>query len=153
MILAATRMRFTPCSRSCFPSLLRCFSIRVGQRRSPCGSRYPSAQALASAGVETVATLLHELAPRNSGRKTAQQLVQLAQHTVSSGIAASARASTLKVLCDQLDHTQTNLAQLEQEIDKLLDTEEASERRAECARIRAQDGRGFTGGTGGCDAL
>jgi transposase len=115
--------------------------------------RYPSAQALASAGVETVATLLHELAPRNSGLKTAQQLVHLAQHTVSSGIAASARSRTLKVLCDQLEHTQTNLAQLEREIDTLLDAEEAGQRRAECARIWAQDGRCLTSGIGGCDAL
>jgi len=88
--------------------------------------RYPSAQAMAAAGVEAVAALLHELAPRHYGLKTAQQLVSLAQHTVSSGIAASARASTLKVLCDQLEHTQTNLAQLEQEIDKLLDTDQGA---------------------------
>lgn len=114
--------------------------------------RYPSAQAMATAGVEAVASLLHELAPRHYGLKTAQQLVSLAQHTVSSGIAASARASTLKVLCEQLEHTHTNLAQLEHESDTLLDTEKASERRAECARVRAQDGRGPTGGTGGCDA-
>src|SRR5438874_773485 len=62
--------------------------------------RYPSAQALAGAGVETVAALLHELAPRHYGLKTAQQLVHLVQHTLCSGIAASARSSSLKVLCD-----------------------------------------------------
>jgi transposase len=81
---------------------------------------------MAAAGVETVAALLHELAPRHYGLKTAQQLVGLAQHTVSSGIAVSARSSTLKVLCDQLEHTQTNLAQLEQEIDKLLDADQGA---------------------------
>jgi transposase len=81
---------------------------------------------MATAGVEAVASLLRELAPRHYGLKTAQQLVSLAQHTVSSGIAASARASTLKVLCDQLEHTQTNLAQLEHEIDTLLDTDQGA---------------------------
>jgi len=81
---------------------------------------YPSAQALAAAGVETIAAKLHELAPHNYGHKTAQQLVSLAQQSVSSGLAIAARSISLKILCDQLEHTQTNLAQLESEIDKLL---------------------------------
>jgi transposase len=84
---------------------------------------YPSAQALATAGVETIAAKLHELAPRNYGRNTAEQLVSLAQHSVSSGMATSARSLSLKILCDQLEHTQANLAQLQGEIDKLLDTD------------------------------
>jgi transposase len=84
---------------------------------------YPSAQAVAAAGVEVIATKLHELAPRNYGRSTAEQLVQLAQHSVSRGIAVAARSTSLKILCDQLEHTQTNLAQLESAIDTLLDTD------------------------------
>jgi len=84
---------------------------------------YPSAQAMAKAGVETIAAKLHELAPRNYGGKTAEQLVSLAQHSVSSGMATSARSISLKILCDQLEHTQANLAQLEGEFDKLLDAD------------------------------
>ncbi len=84
---------------------------------------YPSAQAVAAAGVETLAEKLHELAPRNYGLKTAQQLVALAQHSASSGLAVSARSTSLKILCDQLEHTQATLLQLEKEIDKLLDTD------------------------------
>ncbi len=87
---------------------------------------YPNAQAIAAAGVETLAARLHELAPRNYGHKTAEQLVELAQHSVSSGLATSARSRSLKILCDQLEHTRSNLAQLESEIDKLLDTDQGA---------------------------
>jgi transposase len=83
--------------------------------------RYPSAQAIAEAGVKAITATLHELAPRNSGRKTAEQLVLLAQQSVSSQIATSARSTSLKILCDQLEHTQKNVAQLEEEIDKLVE--------------------------------
>src|SRR5260370_31197298 len=86
---------------------------------------YPSAQAMAAAGVETIAAKLHELAPRNYGRQTAEQLVQLAQQSSSSRLATTARSATLKIFCDQLEHTQANLAQLEKELDHLLDADEA----------------------------
>ena len=81
---------------------------------------------MAAAGIETIAAKLHELAPRNYGHKTAQQLVSLAQQSVGSGVATSARSTSLKILCDQLEHTQTNLAQLESEIDKLLDADKGA---------------------------
>lgn len=83
--------------------------------------RYPSAQAFAQASVEALSLLLHEVAPRNYGRQTAEQLVALAAQSVSSGRATPARATSLKILCDQLQHTQQNLAQLGQEIDTLLE--------------------------------
>jgi len=83
--------------------------------------RYPSAQAIAEAGVKAITATLHELAPRHYGRKTAEQLVLLAQQSVSSQIATSARSMSLKILCDQLEHTQKNVAQLESEIDKLVE--------------------------------
>lgn len=83
--------------------------------------RYPSAQAFAQAGVETLARLLHELAPRHYGRHTAEQLVALAQATVSSGRATAGRSTSLRILCDQLAHTQQNLASLEHELDTLLE--------------------------------
>ncbi len=87
---------------------------------------YPSAHAVATAGVETIAAKLHELAPRNYGRKTAEQIVALAEHSVSSGVAIAARSTSLRILCDQLEHTQTNLARLEEEIDKLLDADKGA---------------------------
>jgi transposase len=84
---------------------------------------YPSAQAFVAAGVETLAAKLHELAPRNYGLHTAQQLVSLAQHTISSGVALPARSTSLKILCDQLEHTQANLLQLEKELETLVKTD------------------------------
>jgi transposase len=83
--------------------------------------RYPSAQAFAQASVEAITQQLHEVAPRNYGRQTAEQLVSLAAQSVSSGRATSARTTSLKILCDQLQHTRQNLAQLEQEIKALLE--------------------------------
>jgi hypothetical protein len=50
-----------------------------------------------AAGAETIAAKLHELAPRNYGLKTAQQLVNLARQSVSSGVATSARSTSLKI--------------------------------------------------------
>jgi len=79
------------------------------------------AQAVASAGVEPLAKLLHELAPRNYGRHTAEHLVALAAQSVSSGRASTARATSLKILCNQLQHTKQHLAQLDREIDALLE--------------------------------
>src|SRR5438552_2675007 len=38
-------------------------------------------------------------------------------------LAVAARATSLRILCDQLEHTQANLKQLENEIDKLLQTD------------------------------
>ena len=70
--------------------------------------------------MEKLANHLHELSPSHYGRTTAEQLVTLAQHSVSSGRASSARASSLRILCDQLEHTQANLATLQQEIEHLI---------------------------------
>jgi len=86
--------------------------------------QYPSAQEMAAAGVETVARLLQELAPHNYGRPTAERLVQLASHSVSHGVAVAARSMSVKIVCDQLEHTQANMKKLESEIDKLLETDE-----------------------------
>ena len=79
---------------------------------------------MAAAGLQAITATLHELAPRHFGPKTAQRVLQVAQQSVSSGMAASARARSLAVLCDQLEHTQTNLALLEEELDRLLDADD-----------------------------
>jgi transposase len=83
--------------------------------------RYPSAHLIAQTEVETLRTFLHELAPRHYGRQTAQALVRLAKASIGSGVAIAARSSSLRILCDQLEHSQTNLEQLQQEIDQLLE--------------------------------
>jgi transposase len=83
--------------------------------------RYPGARAVTTAGAETIARFLHELAPRNYGRRTAEQLLTLAQHSVSTHLADEARAKSLAILCDQLLHTQANLAQVGKDIEALIE--------------------------------
>jgi transposase len=85
---------------------------------------YPSAQAMREADPKTLAQMLREQCPGHYGRQTAEELVRLAQESVSSGRATQARSSSMRILCDQLEHTQNNLKLLEQEIERLLDKDE-----------------------------
>ncbi len=41
----------------------------------------------------------------------------------SSGRVLSGRASSLRILCDQLEHTQANLRRLEEELEQLVNTD------------------------------
>ena len=47
-------------------------------------------------------------------------LVTLAKLSVRSGRALAGRATSLQILCDQLDHTRANLARLESELGRLI---------------------------------
>jgi transposase len=71
--------------------------------------------------VEQLSALLRELAPHHYGRATAERLVEEAKRTGSSGRAMGARSTSLRIVCDQLEHTQKNLAQLEQELEHLME--------------------------------
>jgi transposase len=83
---------------------------------------YPSASAIAAAGAEAIAQILTDPTqpPTRYGRPSAQKLVELAHQTVSSGQAIAGRSVSLRILCDQLQHTQANLAHLQAEIEQLL---------------------------------
>jgi len=83
---------------------------------------YPSAQDIVAAGVEAIVQVLRTPAqpPTRYGRPSAQTLVELARRTASSGRAVSGRSVSLRILCDQLEHTRANLAHLEAEIERLL---------------------------------
>jgi transposase len=81
---------------------------------------FPSAQAMAEAGVEPLYQLLRAQTPTHSGRPTARKLVALATQSISSGRARAGRSLSLRILCDQLQHTGANLARLEAEIEQLL---------------------------------
>jgi len=61
--------------------------------------------------------------PAHYGRPTAQKLVTFANQSVSSGRAVAGRSVSLRILCDQLEHTQANLARLQVEIEQLLSTD------------------------------
>ncbi|MDQ5853019.1 MAG: IS110 family transposase [Chloroflexota bacterium] len=81
---------------------------------------YPGAQAIAAVGVAPIVALLEATAPRNYGPETAERLVDLAKRSSASPIAVAARGRSLAILADQLSHSQTNIAELEREIEALL---------------------------------
>jgi len=104
-----------------FPEFVQVFADPCRPTALGVLKRYPGAQAILDAGVEALTSTLRELAPRHYGRPTAQELVRLASQSVATPLASSGRALSLKVLCDQLEHTLTNLAQIAHELDQLLD--------------------------------
>ena len=81
---------------------------------------FPSAQAMAEAGVEPLTQVLRAQKPAHYARPTTQKLVAFAKQSRSSGRAVAGRSVSLLILCDQLEHTQANLARLEAEIEQLL---------------------------------
>ena len=77
------------------------------------------------AGVEPITQGLRAQTPAHYGRPTAKKLVELARGTGSSGRALSGRSTSLRILCDHLEHPQANLARLEAEIAQLLTSDPA----------------------------
>ena len=104
-----------------FPEFYNVFADPCRQSALALLKRYPSAQAIRDAGVEQLTTLLREVAPRHYGRPTAERLVEEARRTGSSGRAAGARSTSLRIMCEQLEQIQKNLAQLEKELDSLME--------------------------------
>ena len=85
-----------------------------------CSKPFKVAQAVAEAGVEPLSQLLRAQKSAHNGRPTAQKLVAFAKQSASCGRAVGGRSVSLRILCDQLEHTQANLARLEAEIEQLL---------------------------------
>ncbi len=136
-----------------FPSLAR-------SRHDPCGQgalavlkAYPDAQAVAQAGVEAVYQVVRAVPAAHFGRPTAKKLVAAAQVSSSSGRAVSGRASSLRILCDQLEHTQANLKRLEEELEHLITMDPSTKGEAPDARAGSQVGGGLTRGTRGSRSL
>src|SRR5207244_10692496 len=92
-------------------------------RLSRCSKPSQVAQALVEAGVEALVQVLRAQPAAHYGRPTAKKLVALANQSVSSGRARAGRSTSLRSLCDQLEHTQANLARLNTEIEQLLNTD------------------------------
>lgn len=111
-----------------FPEFVQVFADPTRPTALAVLKRYPSAQAVVEAGIEPLSRHLHELAPYHYGRPTAQALVALAQTSIASRVAVMARSKSLSIVCDQLEHTLLNLAQLEQEIDQLLSNDSQAKR-------------------------
>jgi transposase len=81
---------------------------------------YPSAQAIAAVGVLPITAIFEATAPRNYGPETANRLVDLAKCSSASPVAVAARGRSLAILADQLLHTQTNITELDREIEQLV---------------------------------
>lgn len=92
---------------------------------------YPSTTALAAVPIEELGAKLVELSNGHYSLKTAQRLSELAKISASSGIATVGRAKGLVILCDQLLHTQSNLAELEKELAELVADDAAAQKLSE----------------------
>ncbi len=103
-----------------FPEFSQIFADPCGQGALAVLKAYPDARAVAQAGVEAVYQVLRAVPAAHFGRPTAKKLVAAAQVSSSSGRAVSGRASSLRILCDQLEHTQANLKRLEEELEQLI---------------------------------
>jgi transposase len=103
-----------------FPEFTQVFTNPCRPTARALLQRYPSAQAFVEAGGAGVLATLRALKSRRYGRATAQQLVELATQSGASGVARPARERSLRILCDQLAHTQEYLAALEAEMTALV---------------------------------
>jgi hypothetical protein len=92
MSLRGTRMRSRGCWWCSYPSFCQVFADPCRQTAVAVLQAYPNAKAIGEAGVKTLAALLHASAPHHYGRKTAERLVDLAKHSVSSDLAVEARS-------------------------------------------------------------
>jgi len=103
-----------------FPEFTRVFADPCLPSALAVLKAYPSAQDVAAAGVEPITHLLRTQTSGHFGRPTARKLVELAQSSVSSNRALSGRSTSLRILCDQLEHAQANLARLRAELEQLM---------------------------------
>ncbi len=104
-----------------FPEFTQVFKDPTRQTALAVLRAYPSARAIVAVGAEPLVAILQATAPRNYGPATAERLVALAKRSSASPIAVAARSRSLAILADQLSHTQTNITELEREIEALLD--------------------------------
>jgi len=81
---------------------------------------------VAHAGVEAVCQVLRAVPAAHFGRRTAEKLVAAARISIANGRALTGRASSLRILCNQLEHTQANLKQLDEGLERLITTDPAT---------------------------
>src|SRR3712207_755722 len=81
-----------------FPEFTQVFKDPTGPTALALLRAYPGAVAVASAGVDAVTQVLHDVAPRKYGPRTAQRLVALAQQSCASPVAIAARSHCLQIL-------------------------------------------------------
>jgi transposase len=84
-----------------FPELTTVWKDPTGVTARALLAAYPSAAAVAAAGVDAVAAVLATVRGRRAGRKTAAHLVELATGSVSSGVARGTREASLRIAVAQ----------------------------------------------------
>jgi transposase len=87
-----TKMRIQGLLVVLFPEFTQVFADPCRLTATAVLQAYPSARAIRAAGVDAIAAILRTTAPHNYGRGTAQRLVDLAEHSVSSDLAVEARS-------------------------------------------------------------
>jgi transposase len=110
-----------------FPEFTQVFADPSAATALALLQRYPCAEAIVTAGVDEIYGVLHELSPRRYGRGAASQLIALAQTSQASPLAHEARSTSLGIICDQLAHTQLNLAKVEEELANLLKSDKEAD--------------------------
>jgi transposase len=103
-----------------FPEFTQVFADPCRLTATAVLQAYPSARAVHAAGVDAIAAILRAKAPRHFGRETAERLVDLAEHSVSSRLAVEARSLSLQIWCEQLQQTAAHLEHIDEEIEHLL---------------------------------
>jgi hypothetical protein len=119
----------------------------------PSSKLFRVAHALAEAGVESLLQVDRAQPAAHYGRPTAQKLVALAKQSARSGRAEAGRAVSLRILCDQLEHTRANLARLDSEIEHLLNTDPGVKGLQQVPRVWLEDARSPARRVGGCAAF
>ncbi|WP_040442342.1 IS110 family transposase [Ktedonobacter racemifer] len=121
--LPATRIRSRRWWWCSSPSSPRCLPTRADRAPWRCSKLIPMPRPWLRQAKLQCTRCCEPFPPHMRGRSTAQKLVILAKESVSSGRALCGRASSLRILCDQLEHTQANLVRLEQELEELMTTD------------------------------
>ncbi len=86
-------------------------------------------------------------------RPTAKKLVLAAQTSISSGRALTGRESHLRILCDQLEHTQAKLNRLEGELERLITTDPGTKGLRQMLELGPKTVAVARGSTGGGESL
>lgn len=107
-----------------FPEFTQVFADPTRKSALVVLKAYPSAQAFSEADLKQLTHLLRRGCPGRYGEQTASKLIQLAKESISSGVARKAREICLRTLCDQLEHTQANLEQVEAQIEQLVESDD-----------------------------
>jgi transposase len=117
---ASTKLEIQSLVEVVFPEFRTLFADPTWATAVAVLKAYPSAAAVAEAGVDAITRTLEETGGKRYGRAMARTLVRVAADSAASGVARAAREGALTILCCQLEQTQANLAVVEAELAALV---------------------------------